>query len=116
MFLHQDSDKCFFGIRCKNKLCPYKHTKENNTDTEDADIVDLKDKFTKLTDEEREETKDVFCDIYCNRGYDCHTCTEDDNLYNIGCDIRNIEDEFEDENDELPVTYYPCNKCDERLC
>ena len=115
MFVHRDSSNCFFGSRCTNNLCPYKHEENKKPTAEDTEMVELEDHFTNLTYEEKEETKDVFCDIYCNRAYDFHTCSEETNLENIGCDIPNIIDEFEDENDELPITYYPCNKCDERF-
>ena len=62
------------------------------------------------------ETKDVFCDIYCNRWYDTHMCSEEGFKALIGCDIKNIIDEFDDDDEEAdPVTKFPCDKCDERF-
>ena len=62
------------------------------------------------------ETKDVFCDIYCNRGYDAHMCSKEGfETYN-GCDIKHIIDELDDDDLEAdPVTMFPCNQCDERF-
>ena len=66
---------------------------------------------------EKDETKEVFCDIYCNHGYDSHRCSEEDNKAFIGCDMKNIVDVFENDDnlEEEPVTYFPCEKCDERF-
>ena len=63
---------------------------------------------------EKDESKEVFCDIYCNRGYDSHRCSEETNELFIGCDMKNITDVFENEDDleEEPVTYFPCKVCD----
>ena len=115
MFLHKDSENCYFGVQCKNKLCQFKHPEHKNNVAEDDYEVVLEDQFKKLTYEEQMETKDVFCDIYCNRGFDCHICSQDGYQEYIGCDMKNITEEFVDENDELPVTYYPCSKCDDRF-
>ena len=75
---------------------------------------DLRDKFEKLSEMEKDESKEVFCDIYCNRGYDSHRCSEETNELFIGCDMKNITDVFENEDDleEEPVTYFPCKVCD----
>ena len=43
---------------------------------------------------ERDETKEVFCDIYCNLGYDSHRCSEEDDKAFIGCDMKNIIEVF----------------------
>ena len=67
-----------------------------------------------LADMEKQESKEVFCDLYCNRGYDCHRCSQETNEEFIGCDIRNVTDVFETDDEEVdPVTYYPCKDCDE---
>ena len=70
-FLHQHAERCYFGEKCKNKLCQFKHT-----DQKDMLKDELTNKFNKLTDMEKDEAKEVFCDIYCNRGYDSHRCPE----------------------------------------
>ena len=63
---------------------------------------------------EIDETKEVFCDIYCNRGYDSHRCSEEMNEAFIGCDMKKIMDVFENDDDleAEPVTYFPCKKCE----
>ena len=74
---------------------------------------DLNGNFDKLTDLEHSESKELFCDQFCNRGYDCHRCSEESNEESIGCDIRNVTDVFDTDDEEAdPITYYPCAKCD----
>ena len=74
---------------------------------------DLNEKFDKLTDTKQSESKDMFCDRFCNRGYDCHRCTEESNKESIGCDIRNVTDVFDTDDEEAdPMTYNPCAKYD----
>ena len=58
MFLHQHSEDCIFGVKCKNVLCQFKHIGSIDNEIE-----------------EKQESKEVFCDLYCNRGYDCHRCS-----------------------------------------
>ena len=91
-------------------LCQFTHT-----DTEDNIKNELSNKFYKLTEMEIAESKEVFCDIYCNRGYDSHRCSEEDNKAFIDCDMKNIVDLFKNDDDleEIPVTHFPCEKCDE---
>ena len=109
-FLHQNSSICYFGKRCANNLCQFRHSEQSYN----ADDDDLRDKFEKLSEMEKDESKEVFCDIYCNRGYDSHRCSEETNELFIGCDMKNITDVFENEDDleEEPVTYFPCKVCD----
>ena len=104
MFLHQDSERCYFGVDCRNKLCQFKHIEQINDDYDGLD-----EKFNELTESERAETKEVFCDLYCNRDYDCHRCTEDGFESYIGCDVLNITNDNEEE------VSFPCNKCDDRF-
>ena len=108
--MHQNSDECYFGKKCLNKLCQFRHS-DLSYITEDDD---LKDKFEKLSEMEKDESKEVFCDIYCNRGYDCHRCSEETNELFFGCDMKKINDVFENDDDleEEPVTYFPCKVCD----
>ena len=112
-FLHQPSATCYFGEKCKNELCQYKHFVLDN-DSDEMESNDLKNNFNKLTEMEKEETKEVFCDIYCNRGYDCHICSDEGFEALIGCDVKNITDEFDDDDEEAdPVTKFPCDGCSE---
>ena len=114
MFLHQHSENCKFGRTCKNMLCQFKHIGDSDNAVEEEIKDDLLDKFNNLTDMEKQESKEVFCDLYCNRGYDCHRCSQETNEEFIGCDIRNVTDVFETDDEEVdPVTYYPCKDCDE---
>ena len=116
MFLHQHADICIFGVKCKNKLCQFKHIDNIDNSIEENVHDDLDDKFDQLTYMEKLETKDVFCDLYCNRGYDCHRCSEETNAEFIGCDLKNVTDVFETDDEEVdPVTYYLCKNCDQRF-
>ena len=49
MFLHQPSASCYFGKRCRNKLCQYKHIDLTNH-SEEMTKDDLKDNFDQLTE------------------------------------------------------------------
>ena len=62
---------------------------------------------------EKDESKEVFCDIYCNRAYDGHRCSEETNELFFGCDMKKINDVFENDDDleEEPLTYFPCKVC-----
>ena len=61
-FLHQPSATCYFGEKCKNKLCQYRHIVLDN-DSDEKESNDLKNNINKLTEMEKDETKEVFCDI-----------------------------------------------------
>ena len=54
------------------------------------------------------------CDIYCNRSFDCHRCTNDSIKKYIGCDVKNIDEYFDNKNYK-EVTYYPCDSCEEQF-
>ena len=60
MFSHQDSEICYFGVRCMNKLCQFKHTQNLKDDTEDAQFDDLNQKYNELTETDKIETQEVF--------------------------------------------------------
>ena len=60
MFSHQDSEICYFGVRCMNKLCQFKHTENVKDDTEDAQFDDLNQKYNELTETDKIETQEVF--------------------------------------------------------
>jgi hypothetical protein len=49
--------------------------------------------------------------IYLYYGYDCHRCSEEEDDAFVGCDMKNIRDVFENDEDldEIPVTYFPCD-------
>ena len=110
-FRHQNSKMCSFNEKCKFELCQFKHViKESNVEK-----LFGKD-FDKLTENEKMESKEVFCDLYCNRGYDCHRCSKEMHEATVCCDIKNVIDEFDDDDIEaLPITYYPCSKCDKKF-
>ena len=77
MVLHQDPEVCYFRVKCRNKLCQFKHIKGKELEEKPKD--DLNGNFDKLTDMEQSESKEVFCDRFCNRGYDCHRYSEESN-------------------------------------
>ena len=61
MFLHQDSENCYFGIRCKNKLCQFKHIKKKKNEQKNTLEVGLEDQFNNsLDDIENSITFNVF--------------------------------------------------------
>ena len=72
--LNQDSENCYFGIRCKNKLCQFKHIEKKKNEHENNLEVDLEDEFNnshddianlnvgfdELSEKEKHEAKKVF--------------------------------------------------------
>ena len=69
--------------------------------------------FDELSENKKNEATDVFCDLFCNRFYDYHRCTDDGLKAFVGSDLMNITDDFDDETEE-EVTYFPCDSCDNR--
>ena len=115
MFLHEHSKICSFGGRCRNKLCQFKHPQYHSDDNRDTTKTDLADKFNQLTEEEKYESREVLCDLYCKADMDSHRCSDDSFEALNGCDVLNITEGFEnDDEDADVVTYFPCSKCDER--
>ena len=118
-FLHEQSERCYFEGKCKNKLCQFKYIEivEDIPDTEETTENNLNEKFLKLSESEQVETKDVFCDLYCNRGFYCHICSEENFEEFIGCNVLNVTEDFDDSDEDESdlITYYPCDKCDERF-
>ena len=108
MFLHQHSENCIFGVKCKNMLCQFKHIGNIDNEIEEEIKDNLVDKFNHLTCMEKQESKEVFCDLYSNGGYDCHRCSQNTNEEFIECDILNVTDVFKNDNEEVdPVAYFP---------
>ena len=115
MFLHEHSKTCFFGVRCTNKLCQYKHPNNHGYDVREKTIDELADKFNKLTEEEKMSSKDVLCDLYCKPDLDSHRCCDGGFEAFLGCDVLNITEDFENDDEDADVViYYPCSQCDER--
>ena len=50
MFLHKNSERCYFGDKCNNKLCQFTHSEEINHDDMEAG---LNAEFDKLTEKEK---------------------------------------------------------------
>ena len=118
MFLHQHSERCYFGDRCKNKLCQFKHREiienENDRDNEEESVNELANKFEKLSDEEKYESKDLLCTLYC-KSYEYHRCSQEHYDILKGCDVMNITEDFVDDTEEDVAVFYPCDKCDARF-
>ena len=108
----------FWG-KCRSKLCQFKHKEVNNDNTENEErtVNDIYDIFIKLSEIEQRETKDIFCDLYCNPGMDCHICSDETFEAFIGCDVLNVTEDFENYDDEESdiIPYYPCDKCEKRF-
>ena len=107
-FLHQNSEMCYFRKKCRNNLCQFKHV---DNGVEEINQNELANKFNKLTDIEQSESKEVLCDFYCRASYDYHRCSDERREGFIGCDVLNITDDFENDDEEGDiVTYFPCEK------
>ena len=90
-FLHKDSEVCYFGRKCRNKLCQYKHI---HNDTEEVIEGYLVEMYNNLKTIEKKAAREVLCDFYCKRAYDYHRCSEETYQEFIGCDVFNITDDF----------------------
>ena len=102
---------CYFGAKYRNKLCQFKHFENSKNDS----IDELTKQFEKLTEMEKRESKEVLCESYCKYAYDYHRCSDEMYEMYIGCDVLNITDDFENDDEEANMlTYLPCEKCDER--
>jgi hypothetical protein len=53
---------CYFSEKCRNKLCQFKQIEQK--DSEEISKDDLSKKFNRLTDMEKDKSKEVFCDIF----------------------------------------------------
>ena len=112
MFFHQDSESCKYGDNCQNGLCQFKHGKETTDDA--ININDLKENFDKLSEEEKLESTDFLCSIYC-KSYEYHRCTQEHFELFMGCDVMNITEDFVDDDEEDIATFYPCDKCEQKF-
>ena len=63
MFLHEDSERCKFGVKCTNKMCQFKHLDKDETDDDetntDDDETNTDDDETNTYDDERQNDEDV---------------------------------------------------------
>ena len=122
-FLHQDSEICRYGARCQNDLCQFKHIEKINIAMQSDkaeevidkdDVTELREKFDKLSYEEKYESKDLLCTLYC-KSYEYHRCSQEHFDIFKGCDVMNITEDFVDDNEEDVAIFYPCDKCGERF-
>ena len=118
-FKHKPSPSCRFEKHCHFKLCQFTHMKDGNeqVDVEQEVEENLVKQFENISDMERFEAKEVLCDNYCRASYGYHRCSDINQEGFIGCDVMNITDDYEneDENGEGVVTVFPCEQCDEKF-
>ena len=133
-FRHQHSQKCRFNENCNFKLCQFKH--EENQTSENLEVINkdvdkevvenenvddkvryLSQEFEKLSEMEKFEAKELLCDVYCKASYGYHRCSDINDEGFVGCDVMNITDDYEneDENGEGVVRYFPCEQCEEKF-
>jgi hypothetical protein len=117
MFDHVMSEMCIYGKKCTQKLCSYQHeepSSPSDESNEPADIIEinLKEQFEELTYKEQDESKMIVCDQLCKASHGYHRCNDEDYEGYKGCDVFNITDEFDDDNDYKRTEYFPCVKCD----
>ena len=102
-FRHQNSDKCIFGEKCKNKLCQFKHKNVNDDDTKVVDDqteltgMEIKEPVEMTEDEQHFDlyVDNCFPEVYekyisGKRHIKCYFCD-----YVSKCEIiRNIQGEL----------------------
>ena len=111
MFKHETSKKCWYGIKCTNKLCQFQHTREEINDdiptiseslNVDEDLKCGKCEFVAKTetdlvehlDDIHEEWKvtEYFCNHFCRPEHDIHICWSPTDFKGfLGFDIQNTE-------------------------
>ena len=120
MFDHTLSSPCKYDKDCNRKLCSFQHKtitainneepKEFHNKTENY----LKEAFEKLEEEEKDESTMILCDNYCKASYGYHLCRDDfDNL--VGCDLLNITNEYDSDEDYKATEYFPCEQCNNKF-
>ena len=111
MFKHEDSQSFVFGKKCLHQLCQCKHTESLDHENENREdmILELRRNFVNLSEVEQNESKELFCDLYCKASYGYHVCQNDDFNGLNRCDVQNIKDVY------IMGTEFPCEKCDERF-
>ena len=110
MFDHLFSEMCYFGKKCSNNLCPYKHEPEV-IETVDTLEKDLNDKYDNLADNEQCQSRKILCDKLCKPSPDCHRCSNKVHEEDVGGDAFNNTDEFDDDWNKNEL--FPCEECDE---
>ena len=110
MFDHLFSEMCYFGKKCSNNLCPYKHEREV-IETVDTLEKDLNDKYDNLADNEQCQSRKILCDKLCKASPDCHGCSNKVHEEDVGGDAFNNTDEFDDDWNKNEL--FPCEECDE---
>ena len=99
----------------QNKNFKHDHTEcDDDNDTEKEIVNELSDKFGKLSYEEKYESKDLLCTLYC-KSYEYHRCSQEHYDIFKGCDVMNITEDFVDDTEEDVAVFYPCDKCDLRF-
>ena len=56
-------------------------------------MTELREKFDKLSYEEKYESKDLLCTLYC-KSYEYHRCSQEHFDIFKGCDVMNITEDF----------------------
>ena len=106
MFAHVISGDCKFGNACRNKLCSFRHTFEN-----ERNLDKLKEAFEKLSDDEQHESREVLCDYICAAPDGYHKCFSDEDYKRFDvCDLTEFT-ELYDPFKKQRIECFPCIKC-----
>ena len=114
MFKHEDSPICFFGPKCENRLCQFKH--KDIIDNDKKKDTELTNRFKSLSEMEQRESEEIVCELYCKASFGYHKCSNKYFDEFVGCDVFNVVDEYiEEDGEEILYTLFPCEKCDNRF-